>query len=103
MALTIAAVAQGTQASSDSRLRALYGHAGSMRVARVRIPAAPALEQRSARDSIRPRRNAIGGRLAPADGKHFPDMMLATGGAACTRPSARSVTNLAVNLLNPET
>ena len=102
MALTIAAVAQVMQASSDA-LRALYGHAGSMQVARVRIPAAPEFEQRSARDSLRPRRNAIGGRLAPADGKHFPDMMLATGGAACTRPSARSTTNVAVNLLTPET
>jgi hypothetical protein len=103
MALTIAAVAQGMQASSDARLRALYRHAGSMRLARIRIPAAPELEQRSARDSIRPRRYPIGGRLALADGKHFPDMMLAIGEAACTRPSARSVTNVAVNLVNPET
>jgi hypothetical protein len=103
MALTIAAVAQGMQAWSDARLRALYGHAGGMQVARVRIRAAPELEQRSARDSIRSGGSAIGARLAPADGRHFPDMMLAIGGAACTRPSARSVTNVAVILLSPET
>jgi hypothetical protein len=78
MALTITEVAPEMQVALAARLRVLYAHAGNMQVVHLRFPA------------------------APADGRHFPDVMRSTCAAACG-PSATRLQNVSVNLLNPET